>query len=157
MPGVANTAFRSTFGVMFLAALVACGSEGEAGPYGEGGFPGLGFVGSGGRGSGYGSDAGGNGDGSAEGGSGGRDGGDDPAVPRQKARDARTRIDGHLSIQPGRPEGRSAPRNEAPVKRWAPFPPLCNGNGRVSSGTIGGDYWTVMVPIIWGWMEQLYL
>src|SRR5580698_3682645 len=76
MPGVANTAFRSTFGVMFLAALVACGSEGEAGPYGEGGFPGLGFVGSGGRGSGYGSDAGGNGDGSAEGGSGGRDGGD---------------------------------------------------------------------------------
>lgn len=21
----------------------------------------------------------------------------------------------------------------------------------------GRDYWTVMVPVIWGWMEQLYL
>jgi hypothetical protein len=82
MPAVANIAFRTTFSITVLAALVACGSEGEAaGPYGDGGFPGLGFVGSGGRGSGYGSDGGasGNRDASAEGGASGqgRDGGDE--------------------------------------------------------------------------------
>lgn len=75
MPAVANIAFRATFSITVLAALVACGSEGEAaGPYGDGGFPGLGFVGSGGRGG----NAGGNVDASVESGPGapGRDGGD---------------------------------------------------------------------------------